>query len=303
MGIRNLFSRSRPPDSELQAWVKRSQMLAEIEDYPGYKLVMTLLENELNWCQEALEECSQEHLVELQAYSRALRFIRDYVLSTKATGERAYGILVDRMPEIKKGVEPQLKAYQDNLKAYEAAVYQALAPEIQGTDWNKLAQDDPAQWAVKMQRVQNVNGILNAIKQEQHKAAEAQEQERQVKMKSVVEESVRVLRDEIPGWNNEVYQKILKAGEGYGLKPEEVNNITDPRAIKILNDARLYRELQQAKPVVEKKVVTVPKVAKPGTAPDKGDKPDLWKEGMEKLKKTGKPQDALGLARMIIERG
>jgi hypothetical protein len=74
----------------------------------------------------------------------------------------------------------------------------------------------------------------------------------------------------------------------YGFKAEEVQSITDPRAIKVLDDARQWREFKAAKPATqEKKVTTVPKVVKPGTAEKPDPKATEWKGTMDRLQKSG----------------
>ena len=204
--------------------------------------------------------------------------------------------------KIKEAVEPRLKEYDEKLQMAEQAIWHTLAPEIQNIDWNKLATENPAEWAQKYQHVQNVNAKLAQIQAERKKISEAREQEAKVNLKKQAEEAVEVLKSEIPGWSNELYGKILKSGTEFGFRSEELNAITDPRAIKVLHLAMKYRELQ-AKPVVEKRAAaTVPKVVKPGTAekPDAGS--EKWNEGMAKLKKSGRTEDAVAVAKLMLSR-
>lgn len=205
--------------------------------------------------------------------------------------------------KIKEAVEPKLKELDEKLQMAEQAVWHTLAPEIQNIDWNKLAEENPAEWAKKYQHVQNVNAKLAQIQAERKKVEEARQQEQREQLKKAAEESVERLKEDLPGWNNELYGKILKTGiEKYGFKAEEVNAITDHRAIKVLHDAMQYMTLK-AKPVVEKRTVPqAPKVVKPGA----GEKPDAgaekWNQGMAKLSKTGRSEDAVELAKMYLAR-
>lgn len=206
--------------------------------------------------------------------------------------------------EVKKQVEPQLKEYSEKLALYQQALWKALAPEIQNTDWNKLAQDNPAEWTQRMQAVQNVNGVLQAIQGEQEKLVAKQRADQQEALKRSVKDSIATLRERVPNWNNDLYNKVLKAGvEHYRFSAEEVNAITDPRAIEALNDARLYRELQQSKPQVTKKVAEVPKVVKPGAIERTDTGREQWNKGLSQLKQRGgKDRDAFALAAQLIER-
>ncbi len=203
--------------------------------------------------------------------------------------------------KFKETIEPKLKEYDDKLQVAEQVIWHTLMPELQSTDWNKLAQENPAEWAQKYQKAQNINAKLAAIQGERRKIAEANAAEMQSKAKKAAEEAVDVLRTEIPGWSDELYGKILKTGvEQFGFKAEEVNAITDPRAIKVLHDAMKYRALQ-AKPVVEKRSpAPVPKVVKPGAA-DKADAgAEQWKELKANLRKSGRTEDAVALAKIML---
>lgn len=203
--------------------------------------------------------------------------------------------------KVKEATEAKLKEVDEKLQLAEQAIWHTLAPEMQGIDWNKLAQENPAEWAQKYQHVQNVNAKLAQIQQERKKLADAKQEETKVELKKKVDESVETLRTEIPGWSDDLYRKILGAGVTQGFKSDEVNAIIDPRAIKVLWKAMKYDDLQKAKPKVENRVQEkAPKVVKPGA----GEKPDAnankWNDGMAKLQKSGRTEDAVDLARMLL---
>jgi len=207
--------------------------------------------------------------------------------------------------KIKSAIEPKLKEYDDKLQLAEQVIWHTLAPEIQNTDWNKLAVEDPAQWAQKMQMANNVNAKLNQIKQERIQISEQMRLNSHKELQKVIQESNETLKDPlkgIPGWNQEIYGKVLIYGQAEGYKADEVNNITDPRMIKLLWKASKYDDLQKAKPAVEKRVVTVPKVTKPGTAEKADGNTEAWRKGMDRLRKTGTDQDARALASIILDR-
>ena len=205
--------------------------------------------------------------------------------------------------KIKEAVEPKLKEYDDKLQQAEQVLWHTLAPEMQSTDWNALARDNPAEWAQKYQAVQNVNAQLAQIQAERQKIAQAREEEFREVQKKAAQEAVETLQTEIPGWNNDLYGNILKAGVEYGFRPEEVNAITDHRAIKVLWKAMQFDALQKAKPSVEKRTAAPsPKVIKPGSTEKPDASADKWKTGMAQLRKTGKDSDAVGLAKMMLAR-
>jgi hypothetical protein len=204
--------------------------------------------------------------------------------------------------KIKESVEPKIKEYEEKLNLAEQAIWHTLAPEIQSIDWNKLAAENPAEWAVKYQHVQNVNAKLAQIQQEKQRLAKAREDETRVKLQKQGQESVERLKEEIPGWNNDLYGQILKSGvDMYGFKSDEVNAITDHRAIKVLHDAMQYQALK-AKPIVEKRTAPpAPKLIKAGSG-EKDASADQWKQGMAKLSKSGRTEDAVELAKLYLAR-
>lgn len=202
--------------------------------------------------------------------------------------------------KIKEAVEQRQKEYEEKLALAEQVIWHTLAPEIKNTDWNKLAAENPAEWAQRYQRVQAINSTLAAVQAERRKFDDARADEQKKALEKHIQESRDTLSREVTGWSDELYKKILKTGVEYGFTAEEMKAMTDHRAVKVLNDARQFRELK-AKPIVEKKVVEVPKVAKPGA----GDKPDPNAEKVskarEQLRKTGKTRDAEALMLELIK--
>ena len=198
----------------------------------------------------------------------------------------------------------KLKEYDDKLALAEQAIWHTLAPEIQQVDWNKLAQENPAEWAQRYQHVQTVNARLAAVQAERQKIAKAHAEEAQKAYRRNAEESLEALKTEVPGWGDELYGKILKTGMEYGFRAEEVNAIVDHRALKVLHDAMQYRALKRANPLEGKKVVTAPRVVKPGATGETPSDPsaDKWKEGITRLRKTGSRHDAVPVMMEYLKR-
>ena len=205
---------------------------------------------------------------------------------------------------IKEAVEPRLKEYDDKLALAEQVIWHTVAPELQSIDWNKLATENPAEWAQKSQLAQNVNTKLAQIQGERQKIAKQRADEHTKAMREYAAKSLETLQSEIPGWTDELYGKILKTGLEYGFKPDEVNGIIDHRTLKVLHDAMQFRALKAAKPNVDKKVALVPKVAKPGTSERTDPNADLWKDEMTNLQKSGgrDKRAAAALAKQILAR-
>lgn len=114
----------------------------------------------------------------------------------------------------------------------------------QKLDWNGLMDADPVQ-AMKLdrqmrelqqQRTQIVNGIEQTQQQQTHAQQQATARQRN--------DAMELLQREIKGFGTpEVTKALIEVGQKSGYRPEELSNVTDPRAIKLLHKAYLYDQL------------------------------------------------------------
>ena len=127
-------------------------------------------------------------------------------------------------------------------------------------DWNALTDADPVQ-AMKLDREMRA---LQATRG-QHVAAITQAQETAAQQTSQatarsLQEARETLAREITGYGTpELTKALSETAKGLGFKPEELANVNDPRAVKMLHKAYLYDKL-----VAEKKAPT-PNAVKPIT--------------------------------------
>ena len=223
---------------------------------------------------------------------------KDYSAKTAAVARERESIAA----KVKEAIEAKHKELEEKLQVAEQVLVQTMVPEFQNIDWNKLARENPAEWAAKRQMYDDYASKLARIQSDRRNLMENQQKEMAEKARKQAAEAVDVLRTDIQDWSDDLYGKILKSGvKLYGFKTEEVNAITDPRAIKVLHDAMKYRELT-AKPTADKRVpAPVPKVIKPGAA-QKTDSGDKFKDSMAKLQKSGHTNDAMEVAKLILAR-
>lgn len=196
------------------------------------------------------------------------------------------------------------KQYETRLTEYSQLVMKLADQEALNADLSKLAETDPAKALQLRLRRDQIVETLQAVRSEQQRLANERQNEAREAYAKTVREAVETLQRDVPGWSQDLYGKVLKTGLDYGLRQEEVNAIADPRLIKVLNDARQWREFQAAKPkAVEKRVAEVPKVQKPGTTekPDPGS--EKLKESMANLKKNGSREAAQDYVLRLMEAG
>jgi hypothetical protein len=177
----------------------------------------------------------------------------------------------------------QQKAFQAHAEQYQQAVsqrmqqaedvasiaYQALMNESQSINWNELAQNDPAEYIAKQHEFNaRKTQIDQALAYVQHERSQAQQQTTQQYQNYLAQQAQR-LPELIPEWKNPETAKAEMAelktwGQKAGLSAEELNTVSNSVHVQILRKAMLFDKLQQAKPNLENKVRTAPKLVKAG---------------------------------------
>lgn len=187
----------------------------------------------------------------------------------------------------KASLETQ-QQYAQQLEIYRQAVLRTIAPELNGVDLNKLAQEDPAEAQRIFFKQIEVNKALQAIQDEQSKAVSKAKEEFDKAQKQAAGQAWDTLAADVKGWNEDTYKNLMNfVSSEYGYKSEEVANWVDARAFKLAHDAFQYRQLQKAKPEIAKKVVAVPKVVKPGAAQKANPGAEAVEKARDSLRKTG----------------
>lgn len=83
------------PDEELKGWMERGRAIAEIEDSLGYKLIIGQTEREIEWAREQLEKGTAND-TEMRCYLKALRFLNDFILTTRRNADISSNVLAGR---------------------------------------------------------------------------------------------------------------------------------------------------------------------------------------------------------------
>lgn len=110
-------------------------------------------------------------------------------------------------------------------------------------NWQAENQRDPvatqAAW-IEYQQLRDARaGLANSLQQRDAQRNAEAERDRANRLA----EGRAQLAKAIPGWNDDKSAALGKFGiDSYGLKAEEVDNLTDPRLVRILHDASLWRQ-------------------------------------------------------------
>lgn len=130
----------------------------------------------------------------------------------------------------------------------------------------------------------------------------AQQSEAQKRaMQAYLQQEMENLKAVIPEFGDaekatKIREKLVRGGaEFYGYTPEEIGQVMDHRAIRVLNDAVRYREIMAGKSKAEQKAGNAKPVIKPGAKKTVGSKKVVQDKMKAQLKKTGRIEDALAL--------
>lgn len=191
-------------------------------------------------------------------------------------------------------LQNQAQEYQKALGNFEQWLMAVAAPEFEGVDMLKLAQEDPAQHVRMQARIQQINQALQTLQSERTKVETHAAAEAQKARAAAVEASRNYLKKEIKGWSNDLYHNLLKtAVDVYGFKPEEAGSVIDPRVLKMMHDAYTLQQLRSKTKITEKKVTKVKTpTVKPGVAKTASDKDAGARGALQRFKRTRSDKDA-----------
>jgi len=116
-----------------------------------------------------------------------------------------------------------------------------------------------------------------------------------------VQEQMQILQKEIPEFADEktgqkLKDKLVSIGQKhYGYSINEIDQITDHRAIKVLNDAMKYQSIIAGKTKAEVKTKGAKSVVKPGAKKHATPDAKIRSRQKAKLRETGSMEDAISL--------
>ncbi len=131
--------------------------------------------------------------------------------------------------------------------------------------------------------------------------SQQQSQAQQTAMKAHLQEQMQILQKDIPDFADSkkataTRERLIQAGTNhYGYTNDEIAQITDARAIKVLHDAMKYQDIISGKSKAKVKTASAKPVVKPGAKKIATPNAKIRSRQKAKLKETGSIDDALGL--------
>lgn len=165
-----------------------------------------------------------------------------------------------------------------NLKLSEKILEKAesqLDTDLSSIDLARLRRDDPAEYAAKKAEITERRDALKALKQEItdeiSKAERTAQQQQQAQLAESLPEQYRQLISRHPEFGDEekapkVKERIIKSLSERGFSEQDIQVASYNAAlVELAYEAMLYREGKEKIQTAKKKVLTIPKITKPGS--------------------------------------
>lgn len=195
--------------------------------------------------------------------------------------------------ELRKAAEAERQQIAQERARY-AQGLQQLAQQLQPPqiDWEALERDDPFGYVKAVQQEQARQQKAAQVHAEQQRLYQQQQHEDYQQRAAALAEASKRLAERIPEYadpekRQAVQTAIRTYAQSIGFTADELAEASDPRAVEVLNKARLYDELKaraaKAKPVAVQ--TAIPGAVRPP--------PNKAKQAADRLKRSGSDADAL----------
>lgn len=226
---------------------------------------------------EATEEPTEE--VEIDGKKYAI----PAALKDKFLMQQDYTRKTQEVAELRKAAESERAAIKQVVEADEAAAelkadlrtVDKSLKQFENVDWGRFAAESPAQAQAAMMQYQQLQmqrqQLADGLTKHEQTSRQAREQANQVALAQAHAELLQAM----PDFNRDLAIKIMDSTvSAYGYTPDEMATITDPRQVRILRDAMMWRESQaklktSQQPTPAQPVKTVKPSSKPTVNPDK----------------------------------
>lgn len=163
---------------------------------------------------------------------------RDYTQKTQEVAEAR------RMAEYERAqVQQYSQAAQANIR--ELAQLHNIEEQLtqfQNLNWAALNAQDPVKTQelhIRFTQLQTQRGQLQGALSQRQQAMAFQQQQQAAQR---LEQGQRELERDIKGWSPELQGKLMQTAKAFGFRDDELAQVSDPRTVKLLHEAYLYRQ-------------------------------------------------------------
>jgi len=171
--------------------------------------------------------------------------------------------------QLQSELSQERQALQQGLQQLNQQLSSQTSNEPTKEYWDNLYQDDPLEYVKQRDDWRDKKEQLAQVTTAQQQIAQQQAQEQQVEFQKHLAQEQQKLVQAIPEWKDAKKAEVEKASmvtwaKRAGFTEQELNQASDHRAIVTMRKAYLFDQLQNEKPLIQKKVRRAPKMAKSG---------------------------------------
>jgi hypothetical protein len=258
--------------------------------------------------EEAKEEAPRDEKFIVKVDGKEIEVPKDELIRGYQR-EADYTRKTQKLAEERKFVESEFQQVRGEREQY-AQILGQLQQKLQEfepaePDWNRLEYEDPTeyarQWTSHQRRIQQKNAVMA----EQMRLQQMQQAESQKQIQNVLQQEVKILKEKIPEWSSPEKAKaegkaLLEYGLGLGFSEQELNGISDSRALLALHKAWKYDQMVSKRPELQAKIKKAPRMASPGSAGSVSSKSSDINNAKKRLAQTGSVRDAASLFEKFI---
>ena len=171
--------------------------------------------------------------------------LKDSFMRNKDYTEKTQTVAEERRALESQQQQFQQAAQMQQLNMQGHAQYAALSNQLEqynNVDWDSFSEQDPtAAQKAFFQYTQLKDATTNLGQQLQQQEAQALQQQQSMTARQLEQGKAELARD-IKDWSPDLVKKLNDHGESYGFTHNELSQINDPRVVKVLRDAMLYRQ-------------------------------------------------------------
>lgn len=216
---------------------------------------------------------------------------QDYTRKTQEAAEQSR-----KADELHKYVQQEYGTRINQLDVLAGTLYRELVGDQQKLA--SLIESDPQEYLRQQAAMNQKAAMLQQAQQAQQQFQAMQANQTEQHRQEQLARSEQALLDALPAWRDadkrsaeqrEVAQFLLSKG----YSPDDLNDLTDHRAVILARDAMLWNKAQQARQKQVNAPVQPPKVVKPGTSNPTNVKQTQSQQALAKLRKSGRDDDAV----------
>ena len=223
--------------------------------------------------------------------------------------EADYTRKTQKLAEERKLVESEFQQVRGEREQYAQVLGQLQNKlqefEPQEPDWNRLEVEDPTEYARQWTSHQRRQQQKFAVQAEQMRLQQLYQVESQKQIQNVLAQETAVLKEKIPEWNSPEKAKaegraLMEYGQNLGFTEQELNSISDSRALLALHKAWKYDQMMSKRPEFQAKIKKAPRMVSSGSAGSVSSKSSDINNAKKRLAQTGSVKDAASLFEKFI---